>query len=299
VFARGNAVATRPGTTTRWVGRSAATASTTTPTSAQDIDRSAGLYATFDVATARAATTDTNASVSYEQLKALHYAVLSNPTDTAKRVELAKRQIEYKVDDQAAYNLKRANVTNDTAMRRYQIDPRTIRDRPVIRDRIYKSAATSVVRPDNDAQAAATTSTTTTAASTRAAAAVTTPATPTATTTAGRVTGRATARAGAAVSAGARYPAAVTPAPPIPTTDTDFQLIATGQLDAAVRNLESRVAAGTATSRDHYALAKAYDNRDPAKVREHGTRAISLHVTDGKLSETDLEDVRDLLGRAG
>src|SRR4029079_17491813 len=109
VFARGRAEATRPGTTTRWVGRSAAMTSTTTPTSTQDIDRSAGLYATFDVAAARTASPETNASVSYDQLKALHYAVLSNPTDTAKRVELAKRQIQYKVDDQAAYNLKRAN----------------------------------------------------------------------------------------------------------------------------------------------------------------------------------------------
>ena len=127
VFARGTEQAARQGTTIQWTGRSAATAQT----SPEDIDRSAALYATFDVAAARAVSTDTTAtSVSYDQLKALHYAVLSNPTDTSKRVELAKRQIQYKVDDQAAYNLKRANVTNDTALRRYQIDPRTIRDNP-------------------------------------------------------------------------------------------------------------------------------------------------------------------------
>jgi hypothetical protein len=282
VVARGTDRMAIQGTTMRWVGRNVSSERT----AERDIDRSASLYATFDLATARAATPNVSTSVSYDQLKALHYAVLSNPTDTARRVELAKRQIQYKVDEQAAYNLKRAKVTNDTALRRYEIDPRTIRDNPVLRDRIYRSAATSVVRPDADAPVATTRSPTTRAAAT---AAVTTP--PTA--ASGRVAGRAAAtRAGAAVSGA--YPAT-----PPPTTESDLQLIASGQIDAAIRNLESRVAAGSATSRDHFALAKAYDGRDAAKVREHATRSISLHVTDGKLSDAELEAVRDLLVRAG
>ncbi len=287
VVARGTDRRALPGTTMKWVGRAVTSGRTTTG----DIDRSASLYALFDLEAARAVSPQSVATTSYDQLRALHYAVLSNPTDTAKRVELAKRQIQYRVDDQAAYNLKRANVTNDTALRRYQIDPRTIRDNPRLRDRMDRSAATSVVRPDADAPAAAATS----SAATRAAA---TAAAPT-TTSGGRVAGRAAVtRAGAATS-GAYSSAATTPATPAPTTDSDLQLIATGQIDAAIRNLESRVAGGSATSRDHYALARAYDGRDAARVREHATRAVSLQVTDGKLSEAELEVVRDLLVRVG
>lgn len=281
VVARATARAALPGTTIQWVGREVTTGRTT----AQDIDRSASLYATFDLAAARAASPQATTSVSYDQLKALHYAVLANPGDTAQRVELAKRQIEYKVDDQAAYNLRRAAVTNDAALRRYRIDPRTIRENPTLRDRVYRSAATSVVRPEPDASSAAAAPS---SAATRAAATSTTPAAA----GSGRVAGRAAAtRAGAAVSGA--YPG-TSPAP-APTTESDLQLIATGQIDAAIRNLESRVAAGSATSRDHYALAKAYDGRDAGKVREHATRAISLQVADGKLSDAELDAVRELL----
>ena len=284
VVARGTDRMALQGTTMRWVGRDVSTEST----AERDIDRSASLYATFDLATARAATPTVNTSVSYDQLKALHYAVLKNPTDTARRVELAKRQIQYKVDEQAAYNLKRAKVTNDTALRRYEIDPRTIRDNPVLRDRIYRSAATSVVRPEADPSTAVTRSPTTRAAATAPTAVTTPPAA-----ASGRVAGRAAAtRAGAAVSGA--YPAT-----PPPTTESDLQLITSGQIDVAIRHLEDRVAAGSATSRDHYALAKAYDGRDAAKVREHATRAISLHVTDATLSDAELEAVRDLLLRVG
>ena len=222
---------------------------------AAEIERSAALYATFDVAAARAASPQT--APSYEQLKSLHYEVLAHPTDTVKRVELAKRQIQYKVDDQAAYNLRRAKVTNDSAMRRYQIDPRTIRDNPALRDNIYRSA---VVRPE----------------------AMTRPA-------AQPQPSRASPRAGAA---------RVTTAYPAPTTDSDLQLIRDGRIDEAIRNLEARVATPNATSRDQYALARAYDGRDAAKVRAHASQAVKLHATDGKLSDAELEDVRELLSSA-
>jgi hypothetical protein len=279
------------GSTIQWTGRAVSTGQA----NARDVERSAALYATFDVAAARS-TGPQGEAASYDDLKALHYAVLSNPADTAKRVELAKRQIRYKVDDQAAYNLKRANVTNDAALRRYQIDPRTIRDNPRLRERVYRSAETTNVRPPPEQPSTAATATTSSAA-TRAAATATTP-TPTRATTGERVAGRAAAtRAGVAVTPGAAYPAAAPT--PAPTTDGDLQLITDGKIDEAIRNLESRVAAGSATSRDHYALAKAYDDRDAAKVREHATRAISLQVTDGKLTDAELEAVRDLLVRAG
>jgi hypothetical protein len=96
-------------------------------------------------------------------------------------------------------------------------------------------------------------------------------------------------------------PAAPPPPPayPGPTTDSDLQLIAAGKIDDAIRNLEARVATPEATSRDHYALAKAYDGRDGAKVREHASQAIRLHAADGKLSDAELQEVRELLATAG
>ena len=285
------------GTTIQWTGRRVATGEPT----AEDIDRSAALYATFDVAAARDSSPQTS-TVSFAQFKALHAEVLRHPTDTSKRVELAKRQLQYKVDEQAAYNLKRANVTSDTALERVRIDPARIRSSPTLRNRIYRSAATSVVRPEPEATAA-----TTRSGATRAAATSASSDTATATRARSRPVGRAAAtRAGAAatVSGAARAPEAApppTPAPPPPQpTDADLQLIASGQgqIDIAIRNLEARVAAGTATSRDHYALAKAYDGRDAIKVREHATLAISMQVTDGKLSNEEIVAIRDLLARA-
>ena len=279
VFARGGPATATQGSTLQWVGREPAR---TGIVQRAVIERSAALYATFDTAAARAASPQ-GETPSYDQLKSLHYEVLAHPTDTAKRVELAKRQIEYKVDAQAAYNLKRANVTNDTAMRRYDIDPKTIRANPVLRDRVYMESS-AVVKPEGAAAAAArSVATETTSAATRAA--VTAPqkeAQPS----------QAAKRARAVV---------VSPAPayPAPTTDSDLQLIAGGKIDEAIRNLEARVATSAATSRDHYALAKAYDGRDEVKVREHASEAIKLHAADGKLSEAELQDVRELLATAG
>jgi hypothetical protein len=281
----------------QWTGAQVSTA----VNSPEDLDRSASLYASFDLAAARTASPTETTPATFEQLKALHYAVLANPTDTAKRVALAKSQLHYKVDNQAAYNLKRANVTSDTALRRYQIDPTTVR--PAIRDRIYQTVSPAVVRPEAAVSTPTPAATVTVAPDTRAVAATTTaPTTPTGVVgarTRGAATVSGSAGARAAVSRGAATVAATPPAAPpaAPTTDSDLALIASGQIDAAIQNLESRVAGPYATSRDHYALAKAYDGRDSSKVLVHAGRALSLHVTDGKLTDADLQAIRELMSR--
>lgn len=265
VFTRSGTATAAQGSTLQWVGGPGIPARGTVQTA--QIERSAALYASFDVAAARTAGADT---ASYQQLKALHYQVLAHPTDTAKRVELAKRQIAYKVDEQAAYNLKRANVTNDRALERYQIDPRTVRNNRVLREGVYRTSRAEV-EPNRAAAAAAGPAVAeTTSAAKRAAV----------------QPYRATTRADAART---------TPVEPATTTTSDLQLIAAGNVDEAIRNLEARVATPAATSRDHYALARAYDGRDATKVRAHASQAIRLHAADGKLSAEELQQVRELL----
>ena len=181
-------------------------------------------------------------------------------------MELAKRQIAYKVDQQAAYNLKRANVRDDRALERYHIDPRTVRNNRVLREGVYQTSRAEV-QPNRAAAAAASPAVAeTTSAAKRAAV----------------QPYRATTRADAAA-----------------TTDSDLQLIAEGNIDEAIRNLEARVVTPAATSRDHYALAKAYVGRDAAKVRANASQAIKLQAADGKLSDAELQQVRELLVAAG
>lgn len=262
VFARGGPATATQGSTLQWVGREPAR---TGIVQRAVIERSAALYASFDTAAARAASPQ-GETPSYDQLKSLHYEVLAHPTDTAKRVELAKRQIAYKVDEQAAYNLKRANVRDDRALQRYQIDPRTVRNNRVLREGVYQTSRAEV-QPNRAAAAAASPAVAeTTSAAKRAAV----------------QPYRATTRADAAA-----------------TTDSDLQLIADGNIDEAIRNLEARVVTPAATSRDHYALAKAYVGRDAAKVRANASQAIKLQAADGKLSDAELQQVRELLVAAG
>ena len=232
------------------------------------IQRSAALYASFDVAAARTAgTAPADTAAAYRQLKALHYEVLAHPADTATRVRLAKRQMAYKVDQQAAYNLKRANVTTDSALERYQIDPRTVRNSRVLSREVYRTSSAEV-QPN------------------RATAAAASQAVPDTTSAANRTEIR-------------RYRATTATASVTPTTDSDLQLIADGKIDEAIRNLEARLATPAATSRDHYALAKAYDGRDAAKVRAHAGQALRLQAADGKLSDAELRQVREFLVAAG
>jgi hypothetical protein len=259
------------GSQLQWAGREV----TPAPVSQGEIERSAEVYARFDAAAAVAEAPAGDTIAMYQQLKRLHYDVLANPTDTAKRVELAKRQIQYKASYQAAYNLRRANVTSDAALRRYQIDPSVIRANPVLRERVYRTSDGAGARPDTAAAAPREAAVTRDGAVTREG-----------------VGSAATTRASGLSRAGA---AATVTAPA--TTETDLQLIAAGRVDEAIRNLESRVAGYSASSRDYYALAKAYDGRDPAKARENADRSRALHASDGKLTAAELGELGDLLRR--
>ncbi len=235
----------------------------------QQIARSAAIYASFDLATAQAATPTRDSTGSLSRLTALHYAVLAHPTDTAKRVELAKQQIAYKIDEQAAYNLKRANVTNDAAFVRYRIDPETVRQNKTLNDRVIRR-----VPP-------------TAAASTIDAAAIATP---------------ASATAGGRTSVGAAYGGAAS---------IGAAATAAGSSTGAVstqRRTRTREAAATApaiataataplTSRDYFLLAKAADGRDAEQARRNAMLALSVQATDAKLSEAELKELRELLGR--
>jgi hypothetical protein len=210
------------------------------PNTRQDLERSAATYARFDLATAQkqnVAIQDPAAAL--RQLSALHYQVLANPADTARRVDLAKEQIRYRVSDQAVYNLNRVNVRDEAALRRYEIDPAIVRG--------------ARLRPGRDPAEL-------------------------------RVSGQVT-RAGAVAAAA-------------PTTDSDLRLIAAGRVDDAIANVEVRIRAGSANSRDHFALAKAYAAKgDAARTRSNAGRALVLHADDERLSAAELRELGELISR--
>jgi hypothetical protein len=58
------------------------------------------------------------------------------------------------------------------------------------------------------------------------------------------------------------------------------------------------VRAGAATSRDHYALARAHGLRGaPAEVRTSAGRALVLHASDGLLTAAELRELGELISR--
>lgn len=211
---------------------------------ARDVGEAAAIYARLDLAAAeRQGSLTVPPEVALRQLTVLHAEVLGNPGDTAKRVALAKRQIEMKVTDQAGYNLRRVDVTSDAQLRSYRIDP-------------------AVVRRDLDIRA-------------------------------GGAAGDDAARVSAA---GRRAAAAVAVA--TPTTETDLELIAAGRIDDAIAHLDARVARGTATARDYFALAKAYAaRRDWDRLRAYASHALVAHASDGGLSAADLRELGELIAR--
>jgi hypothetical protein len=215
----------------------------------RDLARSATTYARFDLAqaTARGAAAEEDSAAMLRTLSALHMEVLAHPSDTARRVALAKEQIRWDVRDRAMYNLKRVDLRDAASLQRYQIDPSMVGER----------VPGSVVRPA-------------------------TPAT--------EVRARPDARLAGEVDAAT------------PTVDMDLRLIDAGRVDEAIRNLEARVASGRATSRDHYALARAWglggsDEHVRDRVRAHVARALVLHARDGALSVAELEEMGELIGR--
>jgi hypothetical protein len=210
------------------------------PNTRQDVERSAATYARFDLATAqRQNVAIQDPAAALRQLSALHYQVLANPADTARRVALAKEQIRYLVSDRAVYNLNRVDIRDEAALRRYEIDPAVVRG--------------ARLRPGRDPAEL-------------------------------RVSGQVT-RAGAVAAAA-------------PTTDSDLRLIAAGRVDEAIANVEVRIRAGNANSRDHYALAKAYTAKgDAARTRSNAGRALVLHADDERLSAAELRELGELISR--
>ena len=90
----------------------------------EDIRRSAAVYSAFDLDQAiRAGAEIGDPGELLVQLQGLHYEVLSEPDDEARRVELARVQLQYQATDQALYNLKRADVTTEDRLQQYNIDP--------------------------------------------------------------------------------------------------------------------------------------------------------------------------------
>jgi len=88
------------------------------------------------------------------------------------------------------------------------------------------------------------------------------------------------------------------PRQPGSTTDTALRLIDTGRIDEAIGYLQARVESGRATSRDEYALAKAFAARgDLPVMRAHAGRALVLHADDGGLSAAELRELGGLIGR--
>ncbi len=96
----------------------------------QQYRRWSGLYARFDVHEAverGAAIPEPARDAVQSRLDSLHYQVLTNPEDAERRAALARAQIEYRMIDHARFNLERAGITSDSALRRYRIDPAIIR----------------------------------------------------------------------------------------------------------------------------------------------------------------------------
>ena len=208
----------------------------------QDLSRSAATYARFDVAAAtRQGTPVADTAAAIRALTTLHMDVLAHPSDTTRRVALAKEQLRYNVRSRAMYNLDRVDVRDPARLRTYDIDP---------------SAVTGRRRSPSTGTAAA-----------------------------------ARARPDARMAAGATAAAAT-------TTDGDLRLIEAGSVDEAIAHLEARVASGYATSRDEFALAKAYAQRGASdQARAHAGRALVRHAGDGALSAAELRELGELIGR--
>ncbi len=202
----------------------------------EEYRRSAAIYSRLDIAKAsKAGAQISDSTAVMNQFTTLHAEVLKNPADTAKRAELARYQIQYKINNEALYNLRRVDLTTEQKLQRYDIDPATLQRGLTQANRDLYIAR---VRPD--------------------------------------------AFKAAAVS----------------TTDTDLELIAAGKVDEALKSLLARAEAGTATSRDYYALSKAYlELKDVRLSAAYGERALKLNAEDGKLSEAEQREQREVLAR--
>lgn len=212
--------------------------------SSEEITQSARLYTRYDLYRAeQAGLTIPNRQQAEQQLQTLHYEVLLHPQDQAKRVDLAKMQIEYEAVQQAAYNLRQAKVVEEADLQRYEIDPDKVRP--------YNQYPQRLVPDDG--------------------------------------TGR-----------DLRLPYRSQHLPRLRTTDYDLELIAAGRPEEAVQNLNTRIEQGSATSRDYYALVKAYIALgDHQRALGMGRRAQALNQRDGTLSDREQNELEQILQRLG
>ena len=113
-----------------------------------EVERSARIYSRVDLATAQKAGTVENPELLQATLQRQYYEVLAEPENEAKRVELARTQIEYQVSDRAVYNLKRAGVVDQESFDRYQIDGSVLEQGASAVNRLYLERQRVVV-PSN------------------------------------------------------------------------------------------------------------------------------------------------------
>jgi len=89
----------------------------------EEIPRWAGLYARSDLAKAEAAgveLTGEQQEATEAELTRLHAAVLSDPTATQPRLDLAREQLHYRAGDEALYNLQRAQAIDPDKLKQIQ-----------------------------------------------------------------------------------------------------------------------------------------------------------------------------------
>lgn len=91
--------------------------------------KTAALYSRFDVSKAiRRGTAKEKAPEAARQFSKLHYEVLTQPTNPESRVNLAKTQTDYKLNNAAVYNLRKAKVVTQGDFDRYKIDATKLKE---------------------------------------------------------------------------------------------------------------------------------------------------------------------------
>lgn len=76
----------------------------------------------------------------------------------------------------------------------------------------------------------------------------------------------------------------------------DLARIERGETDAAIESLVAKIRAGGATSREYYALARAYlARREPERATDLAKQALELYESDGRLLEEELVWIKRVL----
>lgn len=95
------------------------------PVTTREVERWAALYASFDVAKARAAGVEVSgeqAAATEAKLTQLHAAVLRDPAAAEPRLELAAEQASHRIGDEALYNMRRSQKIDRSKLLAIQPD---------------------------------------------------------------------------------------------------------------------------------------------------------------------------------